>query len=361
MRSRRLPPGAPSRGARSVRGRRSRAASAWSTGRSPCSGSSSSRGSGRGGCARSTSARSAALSRDPVPLAYLTTVLPSFYWFFVGRMRRPVHMEPAPDRPRVALITLCVPSHETLDVIAAQLRALTRGALPARQLGAGRGGRSRRRGARRRSSASATSRARASRAGTSPGRPSRPRRRPATSTPGWTTSGCRASTTTSSSSSTSTTGRSPSTSTAPWATSTIRRWPGCRRRACAATSTAGPRAGWPSRTWCCRARCRWASTATAARRSSSARTRPTGRRPSAAIGGFQPTRAEDHLDTVVLAAAGYTGVFVPEIIAEGDGPRGLRDLPRPAVRVGVFDGPDPPASHPAPRAALQLRARPSSS
>ena len=39
-----------------------------------------------------------------------------------------------------------------------------------------------------------------------------------------------------------------------------------------------------------------------------------------AIGGFQPTRAEDHLDTVVLAAAGYTGVYVPEIIAEGDGP-----------------------------------------
>src|SRR4051794_7796436 len=60
-----------------------------------------------------------------VPLAYLTTVLPSFYWFFVGRMRRPEHMEPAPDR-RVAMITLCVPSHETLDVISAQLEALTR-------------------------------------------------------------------------------------------------------------------------------------------------------------------------------------------------------------------------------------------
>lgn len=38
------------------------------------------------------------------------------------------------------------------------------------------------------------------------------------------------------------------------------------------------------------------------------------------IGGFQPTRAEDHLDTVELAAIGYRGVFVPEIIAEGDGP-----------------------------------------
>lgn len=41
------------------------------------------------------------------------------------------------------------------------------------------------------------------------------------------------------------------------------------------------------------------------------------------IGGFQPTRAEDHLDTVVLAAHGYTGVFVPELIATGDGPHDL--------------------------------------
>ncbi len=38
------------------------------------------------------------------------------------------------------------------------------------------------------------------------------------------------------------------------------------------------------------------------------------------IGGFQPTRAEDHLDTVVLAAHGYRGVYVPEIIAVGSGP-----------------------------------------
>jgi cellulose synthase (UDP-forming) len=38
------------------------------------------------------------------------------------------------------------------------------------------------------------------------------------------------------------------------------------------------------------------------------------------IGGFQPTRAEDHLDTVFLAAKGYEGVFTPEVIAVGDGP-----------------------------------------
>jgi cellulose synthase (UDP-forming) len=41
------------------------------------------------------------------------------------------------------------------------------------------------------------------------------------------------------------------------------------------------------------------------------------------IGGFQPTRAEDHLDTVYLAHHGYSGVFLPEIIAEGDGPETL--------------------------------------
>jgi cellulose synthase (UDP-forming) len=40
----------------------------------------------------------------------------------------------------------------------------------------------------------------------------------------------------------------------------------------------------------------------------------------ASIGGFQPTRAEDHLDTVCLAARGYEGVYVPEVIATGDGP-----------------------------------------
>ncbi len=64
-----------------------------------------------------------------IPLAYLTVVLPSFYWFFVGRMRIPVHMAPSPGR-RVALVTLCVPSHETLDVIAEQLEALTRVTYP---------------------------------------------------------------------------------------------------------------------------------------------------------------------------------------------------------------------------------------
>ncbi|HVU59977.1 MAG TPA: glycosyltransferase family 2 protein [Candidatus Saccharimonadales bacterium] len=41
------------------------------------------------------------------------------------------------------------------------------------------------------------------------------------------------------------------------------------------------------------------------------------------IGGFQPTRAEDHLDTLALAANGWSGVFIPEAIAIGDGPETL--------------------------------------
>jgi cellulose synthase (UDP-forming) len=57
-------------------------------------------------------------------LGYLTTVLPSLFWLFVARMRRPVHIAPAPGR-RVAMITLCVPSHEAFEVIARQLVALT--------------------------------------------------------------------------------------------------------------------------------------------------------------------------------------------------------------------------------------------
>ena len=38
------------------------------------------------------------------------------------------------------------------------------------------------------------------------------------------------------------------------------------------------------------------------------------------IGGFQPTRAEDHLDTVLLASRGYRGAFVPSVLALGNGP-----------------------------------------
>jgi cellulose synthase (UDP-forming) len=58
-----------------------------------------------------------------VALAYQTAALPLFFWWYVGRMRRPVEVPAAPDA-RVAMITLCVPSHESTDVIREQLDAL---------------------------------------------------------------------------------------------------------------------------------------------------------------------------------------------------------------------------------------------
>ena len=55
--------------------------------------------------------------------AYLLTGLPTFYWLYVGRVRRPPPT-PAPPGLRVTMITLCVPSHESLEVIERQLHAL---------------------------------------------------------------------------------------------------------------------------------------------------------------------------------------------------------------------------------------------
>ncbi len=64
-----------------------------------------------------------------VALAYLTTVLPSLYWLFVAQMKRPAYIAPEPGL-RVAMVTLCVPSHETFEVIAGQLLALTQVSYP---------------------------------------------------------------------------------------------------------------------------------------------------------------------------------------------------------------------------------------
>ncbi|HET9016446.1 MAG TPA: glycosyltransferase family 2 protein [Thermomicrobiaceae bacterium] len=43
------------------------------------------------------------------------------------------------------------------------------------------------------------------------------------------------------------------------------------------------------------------------------------------IGGFAPSRAEDHLDTLRFAQSGYRGVFVPKTLAVGLGPHTLTD------------------------------------
>jgi hypothetical protein len=59
-----------------------------------------------------------------VCLVYQTTALPTFFFYYVSKMRRPVEVRPHREM-RVALITLCVPAHESLDVIRAQLEALS--------------------------------------------------------------------------------------------------------------------------------------------------------------------------------------------------------------------------------------------
>ncbi|MGH2859765.1 MAG: glycosyltransferase family 2 protein [Solirubrobacteraceae bacterium] len=79
--------------------------------------------------AHGTSGASALYWLETVALLYQTTALPLFYWWFVGRMKRPVEVSPDPAA-RVAMITLCVPSHESLEVIAEQLRSLRRVRFP---------------------------------------------------------------------------------------------------------------------------------------------------------------------------------------------------------------------------------------
>jgi cellulose synthase (UDP-forming) len=60
---------------------------------------------------------------ETVALFYQTTLLPTVFWRFVGKMKRPAEVQPPPD-VRVAVITLCVPAHESLEVIGKQLEAL---------------------------------------------------------------------------------------------------------------------------------------------------------------------------------------------------------------------------------------------
>ena len=51
-----------------------------------------------------------------VVLLYQTTFLPTLYWLFVLKMRKPVEV-PARPGMRVAMATLCVPSSESFEVI----------------------------------------------------------------------------------------------------------------------------------------------------------------------------------------------------------------------------------------------------
>ena len=57
--------------------------------------------------------------------AYEGSIVPTFYLFLIGRMRKPRPLSPPTGR-KVALITPCVPSSESLEVIERQLEALSR-------------------------------------------------------------------------------------------------------------------------------------------------------------------------------------------------------------------------------------------
>jgi cellulose synthase (UDP-forming) len=251
-------------------------------------------------------------------LAYLTTVLPSLFWLFVGRMRRPVHVAPAPGR-RVALITLCVPSHETFEVIARQLHALTlvsyphdswvldEGADPeveqlARHLGVGYFTRN---GVPRYNE---------------PGPPFQAKTK-AGNVNAWLDHIA-----------------SAGIDYEVFVQLDIDHRPSREYLERTLGYFDDPRVGWVQAPSVYADLDHWTARGLAEQdllfhgplqmgfyghsHTPFIIGSHTTYRMSAVreIGGFQPTRAEDHLDTIVLAAAGYTGVYVPEVIARGDGP-----------------------------------------
>ncbi len=257
-----------------------------------------------------------------LPLFYLTTFLPSFYWFFVGRMRRPLHRAPRPGR-RVALITPCVPSHESVEVIRAQLQALTAVRYPHDSWILDEGD-----DPRIRALAAEYGVRHFSRRGVAP----------------WNEAG------------------------PPFQAKTkagnVNAWIDHVEREGLAYEffvqldvdhhpvpeylhrTLGhmddPQVAWVQAPSVCGNLDRWTARGLAEQdlvlqgplqmgffghsQTPFIIGSHTTYRMSAIreIGGFQPTRAEDHLDTVVLAAHGYRGVYVPEIIATGDGPEDLQ-------------------------------------
>ena len=253
--------------------------------------------------------------------AYLLTGLPTFYWFYVGRMRRPWQV-PAPPRLRVAMITLCVPSHESIDVIERQLRAIVGVRYPhdswvldeggdpdVERLACSLGVRYfTRKGVPRWSQ---------------PGPPFQARTK-AGNVNAWLDAL-----------------KAAGDDYEFFVQLDIDHRPRPEYLDCTLGQFTDPVVAWvqaPSvnanlDSWTARGQAEqdvvlqgplqmgfYGHSGTPFIIGSHTTYRTAAVR---AIGGFQPTRAEDHLDTVVLSAAGYTGVYVPEIIAEGEGPEDL--------------------------------------
>ena len=253
--------------------------------------------------------------------AYLLTGLPTFYWFYVGRMRRPTHV-PAPPGLRVAMITLCVPSHESIDVIERQLRAIVAVRYPHDSWVLDEGGDP---------DVERLARSLGVRYFTRNG------------VPRWNQPGPPFQ------------ARTKAGNVNAWLDALkaagddyeffVQLDIDHRPRPQYLDRTLGqfvdPAVAWvqaPSvnanlDSWTARGQAEqdvvlqgplqmgfYGHSGTPFIIGSHTTYRTASVR---AIGGFQPTRAEDHLDTVVLSAAGYTGVYVPEIIAEGEGPEDL--------------------------------------
>jgi len=253
--------------------------------------------------------------------AYLLTGLPTFYWFYVGRMRRPRQV-PAPPGLRVAMITLCVPSHESIDIIERQLRAITAVRYPHDSWVLDEG-----------------ADANIERLARSLGVHYFTRK----GVPRWNQPGPPFQ------------ARTKAGNVNAWLDALKRAGDDYeffvqldidhRPRPEYLDRTLGqfidPAVAWvqaPSvnanlESWTARGQAEhdvvlqgplqmgfYGHSGTPFIIGSHTTYRTAAVR---AIGGFQPTRAEDHLDTVVLSAAGHTGVYVPEILAEGDGPEDL--------------------------------------
>jgi cellulose synthase (UDP-forming) len=254
-----------------------------------------------------------------ITFAYLLTGLPTFYWFYVGRMSRPRHV-PAPPGLRVAMITLCVPSHESIDVIERQLRAIAAVRYPHDSWVLDEGGDP---------DVERIARALGVRYFTRRG------------VPRWNQPGPPFQ------------ARTKAGNVNAWLDAIAdddyeffvqldidhRPRPGYLEATLG--HFADPRVAWvqaPSvnanlESWTARGQAEqdvvlqgplqmgfYGHSGTPFIIGSHTTYRTAAVRE---IGGFQPTRAEDHLDTVVLSAAGYTGVYVPEILAEGEGPEDL--------------------------------------
>ena len=251
-------------------------------------------------------------------LAYQATVLPTIFWWFVGRMRRPVHRRP-PRGLRVAMVTLCVPSCESLEVVEGQLRALRAVRYPHDSWILDEGGSPAVRELARRYGARYFSRAGIER-WNQPGPPHQ-RKTKAGNVNAWLAFIAE-----------------NGIDYDVFVQLDIDHRPDRRYLDRVLGHFDDPAVAWVQAPSVCGNLEMWTARGLAEQDVvlqgplqmgfyGSSRTpfiigSHTSYRTSAVreIGGFQPTRAEDHLDTVVLAAHGYRGVYVPEIIAVGDGP-----------------------------------------